>query len=101
MHNAAERTSAANAARVYAGTSFPYLLSLSPIVCTVLTHISVVFFGDPKRGQPFGSIPMSKTITFCHIGDNICDGGSIITPTHLDYQRDAPAAAEFVAGKLA
>ncbi|KAF2124450.1 carbohydrate esterase family 5 protein [Dothidotthia symphoricarpi CBS 119687] len=78
VHNAAQKTSAANAAKVAA----------------------VVVFGDPKRGQTFGSISTSKTLTVCHTGDNICEGGSTITAAHLNYQRDAPAAAQFVAGKV-
>ncbi|OAL57389.1 cutinase-domain-containing protein [Pyrenochaeta sp. DS3sAY3a] len=78
VHNAAQRTSAANAAKVAA----------------------VVVFGDPKRGQSFGSIPTSKTLTICHTGDNICEGGSTITAAHLNYQQDAPQAATFVAGKV-
>lgn len=78
VHNAAQRTSAANAARVAA----------------------VVVLGDPKRGQSFGSITASKILTICHDGDNICEGGSSITPAHLNYQEDAPEAATFVAGKV-
>jgi cutinase len=76
VHNAAQRTSAANAQRVAA----------------------VVVFGDPKRGQSFGSIASSKIRTICHSGDNICEGGTSITAAHLNYQQDAPAAATFVAG---
>lgn len=76
VHNAAQRTSAANAQRIAA----------------------VVVFGDPKRGQSFGSIPASRIRTICHSGDNICEGGVSITPAHTNYQQDAPAAAAFVAG---
>ncbi|KAH7389744.1 cutinase-domain-containing protein [Phaeosphaeria sp. MPI-PUGE-AT-0046c] len=76
VHNAAQRTSAANAQRVAA----------------------VLVFGDPKRGQSFGSIPSSRIRTICHDGDNICEGGVSIQPAHLNYQQDAPAAAAFVAG---
>ncbi|KAH6639291.1 cutinase-domain-containing protein [Boeremia exigua] len=78
VHNAAVRTSAANAAKVAA----------------------VVVFGDPKRGQSFGSIASSKTLTICHTGDNICQGGSSITAAHLNYQQDAGTAGAFVAGKV-
>ena len=78
VHNAAVRTSAANAARVAA----------------------VVVFGDPKRGQSLGSIATSKTLTICHSGDNICEGGATITAAHLNYQQDAPTAGAFVAGKV-
>ncbi|KAF2996243.1 hypothetical protein E8E13_003638 [Curvularia kusanoi] len=78
VHNAAGRTSATNAARVAA----------------------VVVFGDPKKGQSFGSIATSKTLTICHSGDNICAGGSTITAAHLNYQQDVGTAGAFVAGKV-
>ncbi|KAF2786604.1 carbohydrate esterase family 5 protein [Melanomma pulvis-pyrius CBS 109.77] len=78
VHSAAQNTTAANAAKVAA----------------------VVVFGDPKRGQSFGSIPTAKTLTICHSGDNICEGGIVVTSAHLNYQNDAPAAATFVAGKV-
>ncbi|CBX98510.1 hypothetical protein IAQ61_007862 [Plenodomus lingam] len=78
VHNAAQRTSAVNAARVAA----------------------VVVLGDPKRGQSFGSIPASRTLTICEPGDNICEGGFIITAAHLNYQQNATEAAAFVAGRL-
>lgn len=76
MHNALQKTSAANAAKVAA----------------------VVVFGDPKKGQSFGSVPAAKTLTICHSGDDICKGTSNIRPDHLNYQMDAPQAAAFVAG---
>lgn len=60
----------------------------------------VVVFGDPKRGQSFGSIASSKTLTICHTGDNICEGGTSITAAHLNYQNDVGTAATFVAGKV-
>ncbi|ORY01278.1 cutinase-domain-containing protein [Clohesyomyces aquaticus] len=68
---------------------------------TVAAKVSaVVVFGDPMEGQNFGSIPLSKTLTICHTGDNICEGGITITSQHLNYQNDAPQAATFVAGKV-
>jgi cutinase len=78
VHNAAQKTSAANAAKVAA----------------------VVVFGDPKKGQSFGSIATSKTLTICHSGDNICEGGTSIAPAHLNYQNDVGTAGAFVAGKV-
>jgi len=78
VHNAAQKTSAANAAKVAA----------------------VVVFGDPKKGQSFGSIATSKTLTICHSGDNICEGGISIAPAHLNYQNDVGTAGAFVAGKV-
>ncbi|KAK7181688.1 hypothetical protein DPSP01_013185 [Paraphaeosphaeria sporulosa] len=78
VHNAAQKTSAANAAKVAA----------------------VVVFGDPKKGQSLGSIASSKVLTICHSGDNICEGGASITPAHLNYQNDVGTAGAFVAGKV-
>ena len=118
MHNAAVRTSATNAARVSAGTSefssplvtfFPYRL-LFLFILSFLLHQrlfgsttdspAVVVFGDPKRGQSFGSIATSKIRTICHTGDNICEGGTSITAAHLNYQIDAGTAAAFVAERV-
>ncbi|KAF2448184.1 carbohydrate esterase family 5 protein [Karstenula rhodostoma CBS 690.94] len=78
VHNAAQRTSAANAAKVAA----------------------VVVFGDPKGGQSLGSIASSKVLTICHSGDNICEGGASITPAHLNHQNDVGTAGAFVTGKF-
>lgn len=78
VHNAAGRTSSANAAKVAA----------------------VVVFGDPKRGQSLSPIAASKVLTICHDGDNICEGGSSITIAHLTYQMDVGTAGAFVAGKV-
>ncbi|KAL5114077.1 hypothetical protein ACEQ8H_008054 [Pleosporales sp. CAS-2024a] len=75
VHMAAKATSAANAARIAA----------------------VVVFGDPNKGQSFGSIQASKIDTICHDGDDICLGQATVTSQHLNYQKDAPAAAAFVA----
>ncbi|KAL0932123.1 carbohydrate esterase family 5 protein [Colletotrichum truncatum] len=67
---------------------------------TALTNkiSAVLIFGDPFDGQPVGNIPASKVKIICHDGDNICDGGIIITADHRNYEQDAPAAAAFVAG---
>ena len=78
VHNAALKTSSANAAKVAA----------------------VVVFGDPKRGQALGSIAASKVLTICHDGDNICEGGASVTAAHLNYQKDVGTAGAFVAGKV-
>ncbi|KAL2214515.1 cutinase [Sarocladium strictum] len=61
---------------------------------------AAVTFGDPKQRQAFGTIPSSRTRIFCRSGDNICDGGIIITPAHTQYQQDAPAAADWVAARV-
>ncbi|KAM0372815.1 hypothetical protein ACHAPY_009418 [Fusarium culmorum] len=60
---------------------------------------AAVTFGDPKQKQAFGTIPSSRTRIFCRAGDNICDGGIIVTPAHSQYQQDAPAAAEWIAAR--
>jgi cutinase len=78
VHNALQKTTSANAARVAA----------------------VVVFGDPKKGQSFGSVASSNVLTICHTNDDICKGLVSITPDHLNYQNDAPTAAAFVAGKV-
>ncbi|CAI6327552.1 unnamed protein product [Periconia digitata] len=62
---------------------------------------AVLNFGDPFRDDPdFGLIPADKTRIICHDGDNICEGGIIITAEHRNYERDAADAAAFVVSKL-
>ncbi|EEY19848.1 cutinase [Verticillium alfalfae VaMs.102] len=70
VHNAAEQISAAVTARVTA----------------------VLTFGDPDRDEAFGSIPAARTRVICRSGDNICDGGIIVTSPHRQYQPEAPGA---------
>lgn len=53
-------------------------------------------FGDPEMDQPIGNIPDTRTLIICHIGDNICEGGNLILPPHLNYAMDAGRAANFV-----
>ena len=60
---------------------------------------SVVLFGDPDKGQPVGSVPASKVDTDCHFGDDICLGGDLVLPPHLDYCLDVQREARFVVGK--
>lgn len=79
VHTATQRLSAAAAAKVSA----------------------VVTFGDADRDESFGRVAASKVLIICHEGDNICDNGIIITPQHRNYEIDAPAAAAFVASKVA
>ncbi|KAF6816185.1 cutinase [Colletotrichum plurivorum] len=76
VHNAANKLTAAQTNRISA----------------------VLLFGDPFDGQAVGNVPASKVKVICHDGDNICDGGIIITADHRNYEQDAPAAAAFVAG---
>ncbi|KAK4963525.1 hypothetical protein LTR10_001154 [Elasticomyces elasticus] len=60
---------------------------------------SVVIFGDPDNGEPVGSIPSSKVLIICHVGDDICLHGDLILPPHLTYAVNAQQAANFVASK--
>jgi cutinase len=72
-----------------------------PIPNHLMTRIcAAVTFGDPKQRQAFGTIPSARTKVFCRSGDNICDGGVIITPAHSQYQQDAPAAADWIAARV-
>jgi cutinase len=59
-----------------------------------------VTFGDADQDETFGPVATSKVKIFCHTGDNICENGIIITAQHGNYEMDAPAAADFVAGKV-
>ncbi|CAG5170287.1 uncharacterized protein ALTATR162_LOCUS7157 [Alternaria atra] len=78
VHTATQRLSAAQAARVTA----------------------VVTFGDADRDETFGPVAANKVLIICHVGDNICDNGIVITPEHRNYEIDAPAAAAFVAARV-
>lgn len=114
VHNAAELLESNTAAlnQVAAGESLPRLwlahnhphyLSTLPINRRRLTKsvfLKVVIFGDPNDGDPVGTIPSSKVLIICHDGDNICDGGVLILPDHLNYQMDAQTAAQFVASQV-
>ncbi|KAK3071825.1 hypothetical protein LTR53_007951 [Teratosphaeriaceae sp. CCFEE 6253] len=60
---------------------------------------SVVIFGDPDNGEPVGSIPSSKVLIICHVGDDICLHGDLILPPHLTYAINAQQAANFVVSR--
>ncbi|KAH7308345.1 putative cutinase [Rhexocercosporidium sp. MPI-PUGE-AT-0058] len=60
VHNSAKLLSAATAAKVS----------------------SVVMFGDPFNGTAVTNIPASKVVTYCHAGDNICEGGIVVLAPH-------------------
>lgn len=49
-----------------------------------MCFISVVIFGDPNDGDAVGSISDDRVKVICHDGDNICDGGIIVLPAHLN-----------------
>ena len=55
-----------------------------------------MIFGDPDNGEAVGSIPSSKVLIICHVGDDICLHGDAILPPHLDYALNAGQAAAFV-----
>lgn len=57
----------------------------------------VMIFGDPNNGDPVGNISADKVMVICHQGDLICRGTILVLPPHLNYQRDAPTAAKFIA----
>ncbi|KUJ10260.1 cutinase-domain-containing protein [Mollisia scopiformis] len=59
---------------------------------------SVVLFGDPKNGTAVSGVDASKVMTFCNPGDDICQGGDLITLSHLNYSLDAGSAAMFALG---
>ncbi|KUI61801.1 Cutinase [Cytospora mali] len=61
---------------------------------------AVLIFGDPDDGESVGDIPSDKVHVICHTLDGICLHTGIITLAHLDYQEDAPAAAQWVAAEL-
>ncbi|KAF9254001.1 alpha/beta-hydrolase, partial [Marasmius fiardii PR-910] len=61
---------------------------------------AAVIFGDPDNGDPVAGVPSSRTLVFCHDGDNICNHGILILPPHLNYQQDTPTAARFIAARV-
>ena len=63
----------------------------------------VVTFGDTQNLQDRGQIPnfpREKLRIFCNTGDLVCAGTLTITAAHLTYGSDAPAAANFLAGRI-
>lgn len=61
---------------------------------------AAVLFGNPYNGLPVPNIDNSTTWTFCHAGDLICQGQAVVTPAHLDYAADTPAAAAYIASRV-
>lgn len=57
---------------------------------------SVVLFGDPRNGSAVAGVDAARTLVVCHAGDDVCAGGDLVLPPHLNYSGDAPAAAMFV-----
>ena len=56
---------------------------------------SVVLYGDPDDGEPFGGVPASKVSTVCHAGDDICLHSDLIFPQHLTYCLNVDQEASF------
>ncbi|PVI01787.1 carbohydrate esterase family 5 protein [Periconia macrospinosa] len=69
---------------------------------TVAARVNAVLtFGDPNRDDPdYGRIPLDKTLIICHDGDNICEGGIVISAEHRNYEIDAWNAAAWVSTKV-
>jgi len=51
---------------------------------------AVVTFGDPYYGSDLPGVLNDRAITFCHHFDTICNGGIVISPTHLTYGEVSP-----------
>ncbi|KAL1836386.1 hypothetical protein VTJ49DRAFT_5224 [Mycothermus thermophilus] len=64
----------------------------------------VVLFGYTKNRQNNGRIPnypAERTKVFCNIGDAVCDGTLIITPSHFLYNIEARGeAARFLTARV-
>ncbi|KAL8383200.1 hypothetical protein RB595_006792 [Gaeumannomyces hyphopodioides] len=56
--------------------------------------------GDPFMKRTLANIPASKHRVICHDGDNICEGGIIVTDKHTNYQEDAGDAAMWMASMV-
>lgn len=63
----------------------------------------VVLFGFTRNAQDKAQIPgypKAQTKIFCAPGDLVCDNTLTITPAHLSYAVNAPAAASFLASMV-
>lgn len=58
-------------------------------------------FGDPKNGTALNGIDPSRVMTICNPKDDICKGGDVIRPAHLEYSTNAGTAAMFSLSGLA
>ncbi|TGO63304.1 hypothetical protein BOTNAR_0102g00060 [Botryotinia narcissicola] len=77
-------------------------LAMSSLPTTTTSRVkSVVMFGDPKNGTALAGIDSSKVMTICDPKDDICKGGDVILPAHLEYSANAGTAAMFALSGLA
>lgn len=53
---------------------------------------------DTDNGDAVTGVAADQTQVICNNGDNICDGGALVLPPHLQYAADAEDAAAFVVG---
>ncbi|PPQ82899.1 hypothetical protein CVT24_007913 [Panaeolus cyanescens] len=61
----------------------------------------VVTFGDPLYRHPLPPPLQARRLSFCHPGDNICDGDFYdIRAAHFSYHLNATDAAKFVAERV-
>ncbi|KAK8118356.1 uncharacterized protein PG998_002982 [Apiospora kogelbergensis] len=63
----------------------------------------VVMYGFTRNAQDKGQVPgypQNQTKVFCAAGDLVCVNTLNITPAHLTYGVNAPAATRFLAGTV-
>ncbi|KAK6821762.1 cutinase [Apiospora arundinis] len=63
----------------------------------------VVMYGFTRNAQDRGQVPgfsQAQTKVFCATGDLVCLNTLTITPAHLTYGVNAPAASRFLAGTV-
>ncbi|KAM5343090.1 hypothetical protein ACJ41O_014056 [Fusarium nematophilum] len=57
---------------------------------------AVVNFGDPFQKQAIQGVAAERVKIICHSSDSVCTGSFAITADHLNYNKDAKTAADFV-----
>ncbi|TLD23730.1 hypothetical protein PspLS_06404 [Pyricularia sp. CBS 133598] len=72
--------------------------ALDPITATRIT--AILNFGDPDAMKPVRMETWGKWNIICHPDDRLCKGSHIhVTIDHLNYQKDAKMAAQWIATK--
>ncbi|CAN8105410.1 unnamed protein product [Discula destructiva] len=61
---------------------------------------AVLIYGDPYYGESVGNISSLIVQVYCHVGDGICAGLGILTPSHGTYDKNALEGAEWIATTL-